>query len=136
MEEKLALDVSGYLAPFSDPGVFEIGIQGRPGSDPERIVAVVQEELERVGSAGVTDSECLKARNTLELSLLLGLKDADGCAEALGHFETNFGDFTLGFKSMDRWEKVEKNAVTAVAREVFEKTKRNVVIALPRESAA
>ena len=136
MEEKLALDVSGYLAPFSDPGVFEIGVQGRPGSDPERIIALVQEELERVGTDGVTDSECLKARNTLELSLLLGLKDADGCAEALGHFETNFGDFTLGFKSMGRWEKVEKTAVTAVAREVFQEKKRNVVIALPRESAA
>ena len=136
MEEKLALDVSGYLAPFSDPGVFEIGIQGRPGSDPQRIVALVQEELERIGADGVLDNECLKARNALELSLLLGLKDADGCAEALGHFETNFGDFTLGFKSMGRWEKVEKSAVAAVARELFQEQKRSVVIALPRESAA
>ncbi len=136
MEEKLALDVSGYLAPFSDPGVFEIGIQGRPGSDPQRIVALVQEELERVGSEGVAEHECLKARNALELSLLLGLKDADGCAEALGHFETNFGDFTLGFKSMGRWEKVENSAVAAVAHELFQEHKRSVVIALPRESAA
>ena len=136
MEEKQALDVSGYLAPFSDPGVFEIGIQGRPGSDPERIVALVQEELERVGQEGVSDSECLKARNALELSLLLGLKDADGCAEALGHFETNFGDFTLGFQSMDRWENVENQALADVAQDLFHENKRSVVIALPREEAA
>mgnify|MGYP001427573150 CR=1 FL=1 len=76
IEEKIALDVSGYLAPFSDPGLFEIGVQGRPGSNPERIVEIVQEELERLGAQGVSDTECSKARNTLELSLLLGLKDA------------------------------------------------------------
>jgi len=136
IEEKLALDVSGYLAPFSDPGLFEVGVQGRPGSDPERIVEVVQEELNRLGAEGVLDDECLKARNTLELSLLLGLKDADGCAEALGHFETNFGDFTLGFKSMGRWEKVSTEMISKVASELFEPQKRTVVIAVPRESAA
>ena len=42
-------------------GVFEIGIQGRPGSDPERIVAVVQEELERIGSGDVTDGAATAA---------------------------------------------------------------------------
>ncbi|MBT6175887.1 MAG: insulinase family protein [Deltaproteobacteria bacterium] len=136
IEEKIALDVSGYLAPFSDPGLFEIGVQGRPGSDPERIVEVVQEELERLGADGVLETECSKARNTLELSLLLGLKDADGCAEALGHFETNFGDFTLGFKAMGRWERVSNDAVVDVAREIFQVQKRSVVTAVPRESAA
>ena len=136
IEEKLALDVSGYLAPFADSGLFEIGVQARPGADPERITDIVQDELHRIQRDGVTEPECSKARNTLELSLLLSLKDADGCAEALGHFQTNYGDFTLGFKAMGRWEEVTPESVRALSESLFAKEKRSVVLALPKEKVA
>ena len=47
-----------------------------------------------------------------------------------------FGDFTLGFQSMDRWENVENQALADVAQDLFHENKRSVVIALPREEAA
>ncbi|MEC9466615.1 MAG: pitrilysin family protein [Myxococcota bacterium] len=134
IEEKLALDVHGYVAPFAHPGLFELAVQGRPGVDVERLVAVVEEELARA-SEGLTESEWSKARNNLELSQFLSLKDAEGCAESLGHFETNYGDYRLAFQCLERQSAVSDAQLSQVAEQVFARTNQTLVVAMPREEA-
>ena len=134
IEEKLALDVHGYVAPFAHPGLFELAVQGRPSVDVERLVAVVEDELSKVAE-GLTESEWSKARNNLELGQFLSLKDAEGCAESLGHYETNYGDYRLAFKSLERQSAVDDERLGSVARQVFARANQTLVVALPQETA-
>lgn len=128
--EQLASDVSGFLAPFAEPGLFEFHITARPGADPQRIVAIVDEELARLPQ-GLTAQEQQKARHGLELGLYDGLKDVESCAEALGHYETIFGDFSLAFQVLESYAKVNEETLARAAREVFTPNQRSVVMALP-----
>jgi zinc protease len=128
--EQIATEVNGFLAPFSEPGVFEFHITARPGADPERIVEMVQEELQRL-QQGLAPQEMQKARNGMEVALFDTLKDVEGCAEAIGHFENNFNDFSLAFTSLDAYAHITAEQLAKVAREVFTPSGRCVVVALP-----
>jgi zinc protease len=132
-QEELASDVVGVLVPFAEPGLYEIVVNGRPEVKPADIVHAVQEELDALGG-GLNDAEVRKARNGLELGLYDGLKDAEGIAEALGHYETNYGDFSMAFTGMDRWSTVDAASLARVAREVFRSTNRTVGLVLPQGS--
>jgi len=81
--------------------------------DPEVVLSFLQEELDRLGD-GVSDREQTKSLNNLELSFYLSLKDTEGCAEALGHYETNEGDYRLAFQDMDRWRNVNQENLVSV----------------------
>jgi zinc protease len=129
-EEELASDVVGVLVPFADPGLYEVVVNARPGTKPKEIVRVIQEELETLAK-GLTNNEVTKARNGLELGQYEGLKDAEGVAEALGHYETNYGDFSMAFTGMDRWAKIDRPDLLRVAAEVFRPQNRTVGLALP-----
>jgi zinc protease len=129
--EALASEVSGFLAPFAEPGLYEIAVTARPDVDPQRIVDVVQEELDHL-QAGVSATERSKAVSNLELHWLDGFKDAEGCAEALGHFESNFGDGRLAFAGPERWTGVSDADLRRVAAAVFTPRGRTVVSAVTR----
>jgi zinc protease len=129
-EEALATDVIGYLAPFAEPGLYELLVTARPGVDPQRVIDVAQEELDRL-VAGLSSAEVNKARNGLELFVHDSLKDAEGCAEALGHFESNYGDFCLAFTGQERWARVTDADLARVAAEVFRASNRTAVVAVP-----
>ncbi len=128
-DEGLASDVSAVLVPFADPGLYEVVVSGREEADPEAIVAAVQDELNKLAQ-GLTQSERQKAANGLELSLYDGLKDAEGCAEPLGHYEANYGDYSLMFTALGRYEGKTAEDLARVCREVFRVENRTVGITL------
>ena len=127
-ERALAFELEGYVSPFAEPGLFELLIAVRDNVDPEQVVEEVQQELDAL-SAGLTERELNKARNNLELGLLESLRDAETCAESLGHYETNYGDFTLAFCGHERLDRVQDEDLLRVAAEVFRRENRSVGIA-------
>jgi len=135
IEEKMALDVHGYVAPFAHPGLFELSIQGRPGASVEALLAAVQEELTSI-SDGLTEAEWSRARNNLELGQFLSLKDAEGCAEALGHYQTNYGNYQLAFTNLERLSAVDDASLCRVAKTVFSESNRTLVVGLPQGGEA
>ena len=96
---------------------------------------MLQEELDNLAN-GLNDNELNKAKNGLELALIDSLKDIEGCAEALGHHETNFGDFSKAFTAHTHYATVTPATLKRVAQEVFRASNRNVVLALPDGSDA
>ncbi|HET6343593.1 MAG TPA: pitrilysin family protein [Myxococcota bacterium] len=128
--EGLASEVGGFLSPFAEPGLFELHVTARPDADPRACLRVVQEELDAL-PRGLTKNELDKARNGLELSLIDTLKDVEGCAEALGHHETNFGDFGRAFAAGAQYAAVTPADLAATAASVFQVTNRSVVIGVP-----
>ena len=134
-EAKLAATVDGALMPFADPGLYELFVTARSDIDPRTILTALQRELDEL-AAGLLPEEIDKARHGLELGFYEGFKSAAGIAEALGHYEANYGDFALAFRGQERIERVTSADLTRVARHVFRADHRSVVYAVaPGEGA-
>jgi zinc protease len=129
--EQLATELAGYQAPFAEPSLYEVVVTARPGADPQRIIDVVQEELDRLASEDVAPRELEKARNGLELALLDALSTPEGCAEALGHFETNHSSIAMAFEGPETWSAVDAASLRRVAAELFRAGNRTAVVAVP-----
>ena len=128
--EELATEVDGFLSPFAEPGIYEVLVTLRPDASPDTVVAIVQEELSNM-ARGMTDGEWRKAHNGLALGALEGLKDAEGMAEQLGHYETNYGAFEKAFEATRRWDSLSHDEVCETAKAVFDVKQRTVVINTP-----
>lgn len=133
-QERLASEVSCYLTPFAEPGLFELQMSLNQDADPNRAVAIVHEELERV-QQGLSDQEMAKARFGLELSVYDALKDVEGMAEALGHAQTNTGDFRAAFAAPAQYAAIDASQIIACCKKYLGPSNVSVVMALPGKDA-
>ncbi len=126
-----ASSVQGSLAPFSDPGLYELFVsmkRGHPAAVAEEAVGLA---AERLCSEPTPAAELDKARNRLETDHWAELETADGKAEALGHHETTFGDHRRLFEVARRVEAVTAADVLRVARRCLVDAERTVVVVEP-----
>lgn len=129
-ETQLASEVGGYALPFAEPGLYEMMLTLRPGVEINYVLQVLHEEFKNL-EKGISAHEWQKARNSLELSMVASLKDAEGCAEGLGHFETNYGDFALMFRSLERWHDIRQEDVQRVCSQILRPENRTLIAAVP-----
>jgi zinc protease len=132
-KEKLAIDVSGYWHEGFDPGLLWLYLTLPEGADPKAVQTVLDAELEKVATAGVTDIELRRAKNLTAASFWKQLATIDGKAHLLGEYEVFHGDWTKLFDAPGRYEKVTAAEVQAVAREILDRQKRTVGILLPAQ---
>ena len=125
---QLASDVDGDLSPFAEPGLFEFSLILRPGVSGAAALAALQAELTRL-PGDLQAAELEKARCNLELAILEELQDVEGCAAALGHHETNEGDFSRALTQLARYAKVELGDLSRVAAATFLLARRSAVLA-------
>jgi len=130
-DEEVAGEVSGWVAPFADPGILEIMVTLRKGRRAEEAERIVSEELEKLRATAVAPAELDKAKNRLEASLLRELQSVGGKAAALGHFETTVGDFSRLFAQVERYRAVSAGDVQRVAQVYLAPANRTVVKARP-----
>lgn len=129
-EERVASEISGFVTPFAAPGLFELHMNINRGADPARAVALVHEEIARVAQ-GFSEQELAKARHGLELSVYDSLKDIEGLAEALGHAQTNTGDFRAAFEAPDIYQSLKADVLIACCQRYLRPENVSVVMALP-----
>jgi zinc protease len=92
VDEQLAQFVFANQSGRQLAGQFGITVQARPGTDLTRVLAVVDEELERFRREGPTEREIQRARNNLEASLVQRMQTALGRADQLNGYATFTGD--------------------------------------------
>jgi zinc protease len=129
--EEVASEVSGWVSPFADPGLLEIMVTMKSGKGPKEGEAVLYEEIERLRTEVVEQSELAKAKNGLEAGFLRGLQDVGGKARNIGHYETTTGDHHLLFTQVSRYRAVSEEDVRRVARIYFARSNRTVLTANP-----
>jgi zinc protease len=90
-------------------------VQARPGVDLGRVLAIVDEEIERLRREGPTQREIDRARNNLEASFVQRAQTALGRADQLNGYATFTGD--PGFIQQDfaRYAGVDTASVRAAA---------------------
>jgi zinc protease len=130
-DEELVTDAHGSIAPFSDPGLYEIWLSLRPGKDLEHALHIIDEELERLCKKPVTRAELDKVKNRMELGFLQGLETASGKAEQIGFFETVIGDGAALFTRLDELRAVTARDIQQVARRYLDARRRTRITVVP-----
>jgi len=131
IDRELASDVDCSIAPFRDPCLFRIGVNGARGVDVAAIVSEIDKILSELAESGVGDAELEKARSGTETGLWAELETADGKGEALGHYETTVGDFRELMTAAKRVQSLDAGAVSAAAARYLTPSARSIVMALP-----
>lgn len=130
-DEELVTDAHGSIAPFSDPGLYEIWLSLRPGKDLDHALHIVDDELERLCRKPVTRAELDKVKNRMELGFLQGLETASGKAEQLGFFETVIGDGAALFTRLNELRAVTARDIQQVARRYLDPRRRTRIAVVP-----
>jgi zinc protease len=134
-DEQLAIDVGGGMSETIDPQLFTIDVKPRPGADLARIEAVIEEELAKVKTAGVTAQEFQKAMNEVKNRFYSGLQTIAGKAGQLGHFEIYYGGYEKLFSVMDAYQAVKLPQIQEAAKKYFTENNKTVGRLVPEGGA-
>jgi zinc protease len=130
-EAQVAISVNGYRGAGFDPSLTWMLVDLPPGGDLGKAEKLLDEELARVVSAGVTDAELRKAKNIVVADFWRNLETNSGRAQALGTYEVFHGDWKKLFDVPDRYEAVTREQVQKVAAKVFARNNRTVGVLVP-----
>ena len=133
---ELATGVQAFVGPFRDPGLTEVYASARGTHTAEEMLAVIDEELDRVCAEPVGQEELARALARIELSLVAGLETADGKASTIGFYETVLGQPGAAFERLDSIRRLTASDVLRAARRVFRRENRTVVIVKRAEPSA
>ena len=131
IDEEIASSAGGHVAPFRDPGLYEIDISAKRERSIEDAMRIVDEEIARLQTEPPSADEMRRARNRMETGFWSSMETADGKAESLGHYETTLGDFVTLFDTVRRIEVIGAEDVTRAAARYLSPSQRTVVVAVP-----
>jgi len=130
-KDQIALSVSGGSDVAFDPTLFELAAQPKAGVDPATVEKAIYEELARVSSESVTDTEIEKAKNILLSSFYGQIRTISGRSNAIGTYEVFFGDYKKLFSAADDFARVTKADIQRVAQTYFTDRNRTVATLVP-----
>jgi zinc protease len=130
-DQELATDVRMFVGPFRDPGLMELSASAREEHRAEEMLAVIDEELQRVCREAVTQSELDRALARFELGMLSGLETADSKASTIGFYETVLGEPGAAFSRLAALRRQTPSDLLRVARRYFVDTARSVILVRP-----
>jgi len=131
-EEKIALAVGGGMQETIDPLLFAVQVKPRPGADLDRVAAVIEEELDRLRSEGLSDREFKKALNIIRSDFYAGLQTISGQAHLLGLAELLYGSYEQAFSIMSRYDGLSPDKVKEAAVRYLAPDKKTVGKLIPR----
>jgi len=134
-EEELAIDIGGGAQETIDPLLFMIYVKPRPGADLDKIDRVIEEELAKIKTGGITADEFEKAMNIIRNDFYRGLQTISGKANQLGTYELLYGDFGKMFTIMDDYAAVKLETVREVAKKYFTDSNKTVGKLIPEGGA-
>jgi len=125
-DEQLAIYVRGGIHETVDPELFSINVKPRPGADLERLEAVIDEELNKVRSAGITEQEYQKALNMIRSQFYFSLQTISGKAGQLARAEILHGSFESLFTQMDKYAAVKREQIPEAAKKYLNDNNKTV----------
>jgi zinc protease len=130
-ETQVAINVSGYRGAGFDPSLTWMLVDLPPGGDLGKAESLLDEELAKVVSGGVSDAELRKAKNIVVADFWRNLETNSGRAQALGTYEVFHGDWKKLFDAPSQYEAVTREQVQKVAAKVFARNNRTVGVLVP-----
>jgi len=134
-EEKIAAQI-GAMNGFPGnkyPSLLMVFAVSNPGHTNEEIEKVIDEEIEKLQNEKVSVDELKKVKARAKASLVYGLKNNMGIAQALANNYVLAGDWREMFKDVEKLDKVTPEDVQRVAKKYLKKTGRNIGIIVPKD---
>ena len=136
-QDRLAVDVSGSLSPEGfDPGLIKLSVTVSPNKGPDAAEAAILDELSRLARSGPSAEELRKAKNTQLAAHWRNMKTINAKAELLGTYEIFRGDYRKFFTAPERYNRVTRAEIQALARATFDAKNRTVGVLFPEHSEA
>jgi zinc protease len=130
-EKKLAVAIDGGWSEGFDANVFVIHATLPAGGSVPDLEQALDAELAHLVKDGVTDQELRRAKNLEAADFWRVVQTIDGKARLLGEYAVMHGDYRLLFAAPDAYERVTREDVASIARQVFNADKRTVGVLQP-----
>jgi zinc protease len=130
-QQRLAVAIGGGWAEGFDPNLFVLHATLPEGGSFEAVLSALDEELSRLLSDGVTDSELRRAKNLVSADFWRGVSTIDGKARMLGEYTVMHGDHQWLFSAPETYEGITRDQVRQVARAVFNRERRTLGMLRP-----
>jgi zinc protease len=130
-EQKLAVAIGGGWPEGFDANVFVIHATLAAGGSVPDLEHALDAELERIVRDGVSDQELRRAKNLVAADFWHGAATIDGKARMLGEYAVMHGDYKLLFAAPEAYQRVTREDVARIARQVFNADKRTVGVLKP-----
>lgn len=133
-EKQLALAAFGQAKLIEHPNLFYMVAVVLPGVDPDRVMAELVDQVERVKAEGITQAELDRAKRQFARDYILGRETVRQKALHLGHAVVIHDDITTADGEFDLFQNVTLEDVQRVAQTYFTETSRMRLTILPRGS--
>lgn len=127
-QKKLASSVEAYFPGSFDPNLFYVFAVAMKGVKVEDLEKAIYKEIREIAESGIKKRELQKAKNQIVADFYRTLETINGKADALGTFETKFGDYKRLFTNVEQFEKLGADTIQRVAAKYFKKSNRTVGI--------
>ncbi|MGH8143471.1 MAG: M16 family metallopeptidase [Steroidobacteraceae bacterium] len=131
-EQRLAVAIGGGWPQGFDANLFHLQATLPAAQSTKSFEAALDVELERLVQDGVNELELRRAKNVAAADFWRGVSTIDGKARLLGEYAVMHADHRLLFSAPEAYEGVTRADVLAVARAVFDPTRRTIGVLQPR----
>jgi zinc protease len=135
-DKEVAIEVSGHWQEGFDPGLLWLFLTLPECADPKEARELLDAELADVVRNGVTTAELSRAKNLASAGFWKKLATIDGKAQLLGEFEVFHGDWAKLFNAPAQFEKVTRDDIHALARDILDVRRRTVGVLIPEADDA
>jgi predicted Zn-dependent peptidase len=119
------------LNDFKDPGDYAAFLLYKPNYRPQQIVDQLQEEVDKIASAGVSDVELGRVKALLRFSKITSLQSSIERAKLLGQYEVLDGKPELLDEDYTNLFAVTGPQIQAVAKKYLTAARRDVLVIQP-----
>jgi len=131
-KDKLAVQVQSIPLPLENPSLFiALAIAGF-GKTPAEVEKAIQEEIGRVQTDLITDTEFTKIRNQRETGFIEKNSTVQGKAMQLADYHLFFGDANLINTEIAKFTEVTREDLRRVARQYLKNENRTVLYYVPK----
>lgn len=130
-EEKLVTSVSGYFDYELDPSLFVLWMDMKDVKDLEKILAVIDQELQNLFEGSLSFREIRKARNILLTDFYEEFETLENRVHEIGRSSILFGDPLQVMKFPEIYETIKKQDIIRIARQIFTPDNRTVALIVP-----
>lgn len=130
-EKELAMNVSLFPMPYEHPSVTLTFAMPNMGVDAKKLEDAMNKEIQAVKNGTINDREFQKLKNQIESEFVNQSARLSRRATSLARYHTYFDNANLINTEIDKYRKVTKEDIKAVANKYFTKDNRVVLYYLP-----
>ncbi len=131
-DKQVAVQVQAGTFERRGPSLFLVDAFITPGKDPKEVEKLINEELERVKTSGVTDAELQKVRMAVKRSKAEQLEGTLYRAQALTEAAVFYNDPNVVNTANDKLMSVTKEQIQKAARTYLIESNRTILTTVPK----